>query len=419
MEFSNTLLGNFTTWHPFAITGGLVAGQNTLDFYVTNAAVATGLRVELSGSATCCCPPVGTISLNTGYNQNSGTVYDFGAADAFWVVTKDPTGNTTVPRPATVIQPYSPPWMQPLPLSQWITSYPSAVDPLNGEYDFETYFCVATNATNLVLNVCLRADDVAGVYLNGHLITLVPANTTYNTLVPACGEVVAQSWFVYGLQKNVLHVAVTNTANGAMGLNLTGTVTGSGLSSAPCCSPLSGISGQKFYDLNGNGVRDPGEPPLSGWGMHLSTGTTYDAITDANGYYYFQNLPAGIYTVTEVPQPGWTRTAPASGLYTVTLGVAQQINGQDFGNTCTNNNTNCIQIFCPSNIVTACTGSETPVYFTVTANNLCSNNAPTTLYCSPLSGSLFPAGTTTVHCTAYNNNCEFDTCSFTVTVQPR
>ena len=46
---------SFATWHPFAITTGLHAGQNTLDFYVTNIATsATGLRVELTGTATCC-----------------------------------------------------------------------------------------------------------------------------------------------------------------------------------------------------------------------------------------------------------------------------------------------------------------------------------------------------------------------------
>ncbi len=46
--------GNFGAFSPFSITGGFVAGTNTLDFVVTNAgdsANPTGLRVELSGSA--------------------------------------------------------------------------------------------------------------------------------------------------------------------------------------------------------------------------------------------------------------------------------------------------------------------------------------------------------------------------------
>lgn len=46
---------NFTNWHAFTITNGFVAGQNTLDFWVTNRDDSTGLRVELSGTVTCCC----------------------------------------------------------------------------------------------------------------------------------------------------------------------------------------------------------------------------------------------------------------------------------------------------------------------------------------------------------------------------
>jgi hypothetical protein len=46
--------GNFTALHSFTITSGLVAGLNTLTFYVTNSGAETGLRVELTGSATCC-----------------------------------------------------------------------------------------------------------------------------------------------------------------------------------------------------------------------------------------------------------------------------------------------------------------------------------------------------------------------------
>ena len=73
-----------------------------------------------------------------------------------------------------------------------------------------------------------------------------------------------------------------------MGLNVSATVTGSGLvaADAPCCRPnYSGISGQKFFDVNLNGVRDSGEPPLSGWTINLSNGAS--TVTDTNGYYYF------------------------------------------------------------------------------------------------------------------------------------
>ena len=61
---------SFTTWHPFTITSGLVAGQNTLVFSVTNNGVGlTALRVELSGTANCCScvpPPTNMVSWWTG-----------------------------------------------------------------------------------------------------------------------------------------------------------------------------------------------------------------------------------------------------------------------------------------------------------------------------------------------------------------
>jgi hypothetical protein len=65
------------------------------------------------------------------------------------------------------------------------------------------------------------------------------------------------------------------------------------------------ISGFKFNDLNGNGTRDSGEPPLPGWTIQLYTETggvvstqpLAQIKTDANGNYSFSNLgplPAGV-----------------------------------------------------------------------------------------------------------------------------
>ena len=41
----------FTTFDPFSISGGFVAGVNTLDFVVLNGGGPSGLRVEVAGSA--------------------------------------------------------------------------------------------------------------------------------------------------------------------------------------------------------------------------------------------------------------------------------------------------------------------------------------------------------------------------------
>ncbi|MCR9201189.1 MAG: proprotein convertase P-domain-containing protein, partial [Planctomycetaceae bacterium] len=89
------------------------------------------------------------------------------------------------------------------------------------------------------------------------------------------------------------------------------------------------VSGQKWLDQNGNGVRDAGEPGLDGWTIRLlnaagqvvsSTVTTsidldgnnvIDPITERGLY----TLPAGEgdWFVEEVLQTGWRQTSPSGG----------------------------------------------------------------------------------------------------------
>ena len=55
-----TTASTYSAWTPFTISSGFVAGVNTLDFMVTNDpsdASPTGLRVDLSGTATPSGPP--------------------------------------------------------------------------------------------------------------------------------------------------------------------------------------------------------------------------------------------------------------------------------------------------------------------------------------------------------------------------
>jgi len=88
-----------------------------------------------------------------------------------------------------------------------------------------------------------------------------------------------------------------------------------------------GFSGLKFEDLNGDGIKDSGEPGLSGWTIKLKKGATEVASTQtgADGAYSFTGIAPGSYTVEETLQSGWTQSYPASpGTYAVTLvsGVA-------------------------------------------------------------------------------------------------
>ena len=91
---------------------------------------------------------------------------------------------------------------------------------------------------------------------------------------------------------------------------------------------LGEICGVKFNDLDGDGVKDEGEPGLAGWKIKLSTGAI--AITDANGNYSFNNLFTGNYTLTETMQSGWKQTLQPDPVNITTSG--QVVDNVNFGN---------------------------------------------------------------------------------------
>jgi len=96
---------------------------------------------------------------------------------------------------------------------------------------------------------------------------------------------------------------------------------------------LGSISGQKFNDVDGDGVKDIGELGLSGWKIRLSGTKTDSALTDASGNYSFTNLTAGSYTLTEVNQSGWLQTFPTNpSTYTISVSSGTVSTGKDFGN---------------------------------------------------------------------------------------
>src|SRR5262249_39153720 len=70
---------------------------------------------------------------------------------------------------------------------------------------------------------------------------------------------------------------------------------------------------------------------------------------------------------------------------------------------------------CPTGVSAACAGPNgTPVTFNASANDNCDGALPVT--CNPPSGSAFPAGQTTVNCSATDSHSNKGTCSFVVTV---
>ena len=73
--------------------------------------------------------------------------------------------------------------------------------------------------------------------------------------------------------------------------------------------PPSSLSGYVYGDLNNNGVKNAGEQGIAGVRIELrdaNGNVVATTETDANGYYKFENLAPGTYSVHQVDQPaGW------------------------------------------------------------------------------------------------------------------
>ena len=97
------------------------------------------------------------------------------------------------------------------------------------------------------------------------------------------------------------------------------------------------IGGHKWNDKNGDSKESEGEGYMGGWAIQLkdSQGTVVATdVTDAGGYYLFENVAPDTYTVCEVQQTGWVQTFPANdGCHTVVIDVSGEgIEDISFGN---------------------------------------------------------------------------------------
>ena len=152
-------------------------------------------------------------------------------------------------------------------------------------------------------------------------------------------EVVAANW------------VTTSPATGSRSfLQLNGTATG-GMNFGNR-ERIGTITGTVWNDVNGNGLRDPGEAGQAGTTVYLDldrdgtrSPTDPATVTSAAGTYTFSRVPTGLQTVAVVPDPG---TIPAigkrtSGSVTVAIGgvhtidfftlvpVAGSVSGSVFG----------------------------------------------------------------------------------------
>lgn len=272
------------------------------------------------------CDPKTTLSIKTGVNESTNGLLPLNGPDVTWTVIADPLPGTTEPRPATVIQ-ANPAWST-IPGTQWIGPDTTLGGAVNGVYKYKTCFCLKPAFGKATLNVSLLADDKAEVFLNDVSIGTTPPAKFVNP--PATFTTSDPQLLVPGI--NCIRVDVTNSFGVATGLDLAATVTTANPGVVPpnCCEGGSTVTGLKWQDLNGDGVKQSGELPLANWVIQLSNGQS--AVTDSNGNYYFFNVPPGTYTLSEVQQNGWQRIFPPGGTHSVTVVAGQSVVGKNFGN---------------------------------------------------------------------------------------
>src|SRR5207245_11464284 len=79
------------------------------------------------------------------------------------------------------------------------------------------------------------------------------------------------------------------------------------------------ISGTMFSDINGDSVRQSGEPPLVGWGCFIDQNANgvfdpgdFRVYADGAGHYEFDHLAPGTYTIPQVTPARWPPTFPVN-----------------------------------------------------------------------------------------------------------
>jgi uncharacterized repeat protein (TIGR01451 family) len=148
---------------------------------------------------------------------------------------------------------------------------------------------------------------------------------------------VAQAGWTQSQPENMRCAVNTALAPGGRALTLTsgGVVNGQDFGNWAAATK----SGTKFGDLDADGVRDAGEPGLSGWTFFVdyNGNSALDAgepstISGADGSYLLAGIKPGTWSVREVPQAGWTCSFPAPCAYEETFTSRTVLSGNDFGN---------------------------------------------------------------------------------------
>jgi hypothetical protein len=196
-----------------------------------------------------------------------------------------------------------------------------------------------------VSDVIAANPGVGALQANGgatDTMAVLPGSPALNAVPPAsCAVSIDQRGIARpqgaGCEIGAYELANTPTPTATAMPTHTPTPTASATSTVltPTPSGLAEICLTKFNDLNGNGVHDAGEPGLAAWDIEITdlAGNPIKLVTTLGAGTICTGVPAAAsYTIFEVPQAGWTQTAPpAPGLHVISVTPGQLLN-LEFGN---------------------------------------------------------------------------------------
>lgn len=286
------------------------------------------------------CVEADSVVLNTGWDQQMNDPLATNAADNEWFVTLDVfTGLGGHPAYAEPNNPsgFAPIWAAPQPNSQWVVPdiplpffNPGAITRR-----FEYRFCLS-DTNGVTVSLSARTYPYGNAWMND--VRLNPVTLQNNSLPNQSPSVlVATAPSLFKIGENVLAFTIDGSAID-VGLNVVGSIHGPMARKFACCSESTGtVTGHLWSDRNSNSKRDPNDPALVGWVVHMTGPVTADDTTDATGTYAFARLPAGTYTITQGSPAGFDPTYPHGpiggppGSYQVIVDDGEVVDGLDFG----------------------------------------------------------------------------------------
>lgn len=246
------------------------------------------------------------VNLSTGIDPVTAAFLAIGDYDANWTLIGSPDPGIQVPRPAFVLNPNSV-WDQ-LPGSQYISAYPNAENNAtniddNTFYEFEKCFCVCEDVSDVSIDLSAYVDNNLEILLfdSDGLEIQSLLNITDETPGAFTGNP-ETTITTLNLANGIycLRARLKNDGSQTMGMSIEANISGIGLIENQCCKSYNAITGVVFQDPNCDGIYS-GESYLAipEWEIQLCSGSTVveSILTDGFGYYSFNNIPPGDYTV--------------------------------------------------------------------------------------------------------------------------